>query len=291
LADHDTGALGNSLLGIAASGRRRLSASNEALEEGEAMRGFLAVLTVVSALAAALATGSGAVATAPTGDTCTVNGSGTAYTITIMLPANAPEQGAFAVRSVGHTIVNLDVASNTGKLSKSSGPNGQMSAWVLDNSAVPGATVSAAVTTDKALTGTSTFIVTPGSFDHSSWYDSILCQFPKGAPVPSNAFTAQKKAIYNAGSGTWREAVTLPGPGKVIFAHRTIAAGGTPKPLIKAGAISVSKAGQAMLTLKPTPAGMAALSSTGAIKLSLNIEYSPKNGKPANKAIVLTLRK
>jgi hypothetical protein len=92
-------------------------------------------------------------------------------------------------------------------------------------------------------------------------------------------------------SGTWREAVTVPGPGRVNFVHRTIAAGGTPRPLIKAGAISVRKAGKAMLTLRPTPAGMAALSSTGAIKLSLNIEYSPKNGKPANKAIALTLRK
>ena len=208
------------------------------------MRGFLAVLTGVSALAAALATGSGAVATAPTGDTCTVSGSGTAYTITITLPANAPEQGAFAIRSAGHTIVNMDVASNSGMLSKSSGPNGTSTAWVLDNSAVPGATVSAAVTTDTALTGTRTFIVTPGSMDRSSWYDAILCQFPKGTPVPSNGFKVQKNAIYNAVSGTWREAVTLPGPGKVVFVHRTIAAGGTPKPLIKAGAISVSKAGR-----------------------------------------------
>ena len=162
---------------------------------------------------------------------------------------------------------------------------------MLGNSAVPGATVSAAVTTYTALTGKSTFIVTPGAMDHSSWYDAILCQFPKGTPVPSNAFTAQKNAIYNAASGTWREAVILPGPGRVNFVHRTIAAGGTPTPLIKAGAISVSKAGKAMLTLRPTPAGMAALSTSGAIKLSLNIEYSPKNGKPANKAIVLTLRK
>jgi hypothetical protein len=255
------------------------------------MRGFLAVLTGVSALAAAVATGSGAVATAPTGDTCTVNGSGTAYTITIVLPANAPEQGAFAIRSAGHTIVKLDVASNSGMLSKSSGPTGKTTAWVLDNSAVPGATVSAAVTTDTPLIGKSTFIVTPGSMDRSSWYDAILCQFPKGTPVPSNDFKAQKNAIYNAVSGTWREAVTVPGPGRVNFVHRTIAAGGTPRPLIKAGAISVSKAGKAMLTLRPTPAGMAALSSTGAIKLSLNIEYSPKNGKPANKAIALTLRK
>ena len=181
------------------------------------MRGFLAVLTGVSAVAAALATGSGAVATAPSGDTCSVSGSGTAYTITVMLPANAPEQGAFAIRSAGHAIANLNVASNSGMLSKTSGPDGKSTAWVLDTSAVPGATVSAAVTTDTALTGKSTFIVTPGNMDRSSWYDAILCQFPKGTPVPSSNFTAQKKATYNAATGTWREAVTLPGPGKVEF--------------------------------------------------------------------------
>ena len=46
-----------------------------------------------------------------------------------------------------------------------------------------------------------------------------------------------------------------------------------------------------MLTLKPTPAGLAALKSGGQIKLSLNIQYSPTDGKPANKIVPLTLKK
>ena len=46
-----------------------------------------------------------------------------------------------------------------------------------------------------------------------------------------------------------------------------------------------------MLTLRPTAAGMAALSTAGKIKLSLNIEFSPTNGKPANKLVSLTLKK
>ena len=43
------------------------------------------------------------------------------------------------------------------------------------------------------------------------------------------------------------------------------------------------------LTLKPTPAGLAALEASGRIKLSLNIEFSPTHGTPTNKVIPLTL--
>jgi hypothetical protein len=252
------------------------------------MKRFLVVLMGVCGLAAA---GSGAATAAPTGDTCTVSGSDTAYTIAIMLPANAPEQGVFAIRSNGHTVVKMDVSSNAGVFSTTSGPTGKSRAWVLNDSAVPGATVSAAVTTNTALTGKSTFIVTPGGIGGSVWYDAILCQFPRGTSVPSNSFTAQKNAIYKAKTGTWQESVTVPGSGRINFVHKTLATGGTPSPLIKAGAVTVKRAGKVTLTLRPTPAGMTALNNSGAIKLSLNIEYSPKNGKPANKIVALTLRK
>ena len=47
-------------------------------------------------LAACLAAGSGAAMNAPSGDTCSVTGGGTSYTVVINLPANAQEQGAFA---------------------------------------------------------------------------------------------------------------------------------------------------------------------------------------------------
>lgn len=83
----------------------------------------------------------------------------------------------------------------------------------------------------------------------------------------------------------------LPGPGKVIFAHRRIVQSGTQKPLIKTGKLSVNAAGQFMLTLRPTAAGTAALKTTGKIKLGLNIQFSPTNGTPANKFVSLTLKK
>jgi len=129
----------------------------------------------------------------------------------------------------------------------------------------------------------------PANAQRTAWFDPVACSFPKGTPVPSNKFTAKHTATYSA--GVWRMAVIVPGPGKVIFAHRTIVQGGTPRPLIKTGKVSVGKAGQVMLTLRPTAAGTTALSSTGRIKLSLNIEFSPTNGKPANKIVSLTLRK
>ena len=206
-------------------------------------------------------------------------------------PCERSEQGAFAIDATGRTIAKVDVSSSPGVFSSTSGPGGKSAAWVPDAGAVPGASVVAAVTTSAALTGSNTITVTPAGTDRTTWFDPVVCSFPKGATIPSSRFTAQHKATYSAVSGTWREAVTLPGPGKVNFVHKTLAASGTPKPLIKSGGVSVGKAGQVMLTLRPTVAGAAVLSRSGAIKLNLNIEYSPTNGKPANKTISLTLRK
>jgi hypothetical protein len=43
-----------------------------------------------------------------------------------------------------------------------------------------------------------------------------------------------------------------------------------------------------MLTLKLSASGKAALAKAGALKLNLNIEFSPANGKPANQSVPLT---
>ena len=88
------------------------------------MRGFRAVLTGVSALAAALATG-----IRRDDDRAHRrhrHGERQRHRLHHHhhAPDNAPEQGAFAIRSAGHAIVKMDVASNSGMLSKSSGPNG-----------------------------------------------------------------------------------------------------------------------------------------------------------------------
>jgi hypothetical protein len=238
-------------------------------------------------LAACLAAGSGAAMTAPSGDTCTVTGGGTSYTVVVSLPANAQEQGGFAFG--GATVTSIDVPATPGTLTTSGLPPNTSAMWTLNGAAVPGQSISASVVTSAPITGS--FTVVPANGTRTAWFDPVVCSFPKGTPLPSNKFTAKKTVIYNPKTGTWREAVIVPGPGKLIFAHRTIVQGGTPKPLIKSGKLSVGKAGQVMLTLRPTAAGTAALGSAGKIKLSLNIEFSPTNGKPANKLVSLTLRR
>jgi hypothetical protein len=154
---------------------------------------------------------------------------------------------------------------------------------------VPGASVTASLTTSGPIPGS--FTVVPANRDGTMWFDPVVCQHPKGTATPSNKFKAQKTVTYNPKTGVWRELVTVPGPGKLIYAHRTLAAKGTPKPLVWSGRVSTSKAGQVMLTLKPTPSGLAALKAGGQIKLSLNIQFSPTNGTPANQVVPLTLKK
>src|SRR4051794_8182302 len=240
-------------------------------------------------LAACLAAGSGAAMSAPSGDTCSVTGTGTSYTVTINPPANAQEQGAFAFGGTSAKVTNIVIPATPGALNTSDVPSNTSAMWTLNATAVPGQSLTASIVTSAPITGS--FSVVPADGNRTAWFDPVACSFPTAATVPSNKFTAKQKVTYNAKTGTWREAVVLPGPGKVIFAHRTIVQGGTPKPLIKTGKLSASKAGQVMLTLRPTAAGAAALSTTGKIKLSLNIEFSPTNGKPANKLVSLTLRK
>jgi hypothetical protein len=239
-------------------------------------------------LAGCLAAGSGAAMSSPSGDTCTVTGAGTSYTVVINLPANGQEQGAFAFGGSAK-VTNIDIPAATGALATTNVPANTSAMWTLNAAAVPGQSLTASIATSGPVTGS--FTVVPANGNRTAWFDPVACSVPKGAATPSNKFTVKKKVTYNATSGTWHEAVVVPGPGKVIFAHRTIVQGGTPRPLIKSGKVSVSKAGQVMLTLRPTAAGMAALGSTGRIKLSLNIEFSPTNGKPANKLVSLTLRK
>jgi hypothetical protein len=239
-------------------------------------------------LAAWLAAGSGAAMSAPSGDTCTVTGSGTSYTVVVNLPANAQEQGAFAFGGSSARVTNIVIPATPGALATTDVPANTSAMWVLTAPAVPGQSLTASLVTSGPITGT--FTLVPANGNRTAWFDPVVCSVPKGTPVPSNKFTV-KKATYNAKTGTWRETVIVPGPGKVIFAHRTIVQGGTPRPLIKSGKVSVGKAGQVVLTLRPTAAGTAALSNTGKIRLSLNIEFSPKNGKPANKLVSLTLKR
>jgi hypothetical protein len=251
------------------------------------MKRMWITMTAGATLAAACAVGAGATTKVASGDRCVATGSGTNYTLVITLPAGATEQRAFAFGAPGGTITNLDTAG-LGTVGTTNLPASTTTALVLNTAAVPGASVTASVTTSGPIPGP--FTVVPSNRDGTTWFDPVVCQHAKGTPAPSSKFTAQKKVTYNAATKTWRASVTVPGPGRVIYVHRTLAMGGTPKPLVWSGRVAVSKAGTVTLPLKPTPAGRSALTSGGKISLSLNIQFSPTNGKPANKVVALTLR-
>jgi hypothetical protein len=247
----------------------------------------IAVLTSTGLLAAM----SEAAIQSPTGDTCVVNGNGTAYTVVINLPPNAPEQGGFAFGASGVKITNVRITDTGGggSLSTQNLPANTTAAWNLAGpTAVPGASITASLTTSAPVTGS--FSVVPANGQHTAYYDPIVCEFPKGTPTPSNKFTVQRQFIYNAASGTWHSFVSVPGPGKVNYSQRKTRPSDTAALLVRSGTVSVRAAGKVKLTLRPTAAGKSALAKSRSITLSLSIEFSPKNGKPANKLFTVTLK-
>jgi hypothetical protein len=251
-----------------------------------------AIVTVASA--AALVPASSA---APSGDTCTVSGGGTKYTVLISLPPNAPEQGGFAFGVDGAAITKLSIAGTAGG-GGGSAPAGfttqnlppkTSAGWNLNGpAAVPGASITASLTTSAAATGS--FTVVPANAQRTAYYDPIACQFPKGTPTPSNKFTVQRAFTYDAAGSAWHFAVVVPGPGALNVSQRKVRPSDTTALMVRTSRVSVSRAGMVALALKPTAAGKAALAKSGSIKLNLTIEFSPKNGKPANRLLAVTLK-
>jgi len=252
------------------------------------MKKVWAVALAVFAPAAFLAASSGAVTQVSSGDTCSATGSGTAYTLVINLPANAVEQGSFAFGVPGATVTKIDAPGTGGSLSTENLPGNTSAAWHLTAALVPGQSLTASLNTSAPIAGA--FRVVPADARQTTWYDAVTCAVAKVA-APNNRFSVNKRFAYNAAGGTWRGSVTVPGPGKVVYAHRTLAVHGTPKPLVWSGRVTTWKAGSVPISLKPTPAGREALAKSGSLRLSLNVEFSPKDGKPATKVVALTLRK
>ena len=238
---------------------------------------------------ALLAPAAGAEVRLSSGDTCTASGSGTSYGMTITLPSNASEQGGFAFGASGVTVKSIKDAGNPGIFSTQNLPVNTTGAWLLTSpQAVPGSSVTPALATSGPVTGS--FTVVPGTATTGgatmTYLDPIRCALVKGTPSPSNKFTVQQRVTYDSATGSWYVYVTVPGRGKV-----SIGAKGTQKSLIHDRTDTASRAGKVRLPLDPTTAGKAALKATGSIKLRLIIEFSPKGGKPANKALTLTLKK
>jgi hypothetical protein len=253
------------------------------------MRRLLGAMVGVLVPAAFLAASSGALTQAPSGDTCTAIGGGTGYTVVITLPPNGVEQAGFAFGVNSANVRGLRIQGYPGSFSTQSLPANTSAMWRLTTPAVPGDSISAVVTTSGPISGS--FRIVPVDKTGNTYFDPVVCSTPRGTSAPSNKFTPQRQFTYVAAKSAWRGFVTVPGRGWVIYNHRTLAAKGTPSPLIWSGKVATWRAGKIPVMLKPTPAGMAKLSATGAIKLNLTIEFSPKGGKPANKVLSLTLKK
>ena len=91
--------------------------------------------------AAVMVATSQAVIDAPSGDACTITGTGTNYTAVINIAANGVEQGAFAFGAPGGTVTNIAAAGATGTVSRTNLPANTNVALVLP-AAVPGASVT-----------------------------------------------------------------------------------------------------------------------------------------------------
>jgi hypothetical protein len=248
-----------------------------------------AVVPAVVLAVGATAVGSGAAIRAASGDTCTATGSGTSYTLSVTIPSGAPAQGGFAVGASGVILTNLTIQGDSGNRATTSLPQNTTLAEFAPRP-LPTGIVTVNVQTADSYSGA--FTVTPVDVPHTTFFDPISCALQTSSPTtPSNKFTARKTVTYNRATGVWRAFVTVPGPGKITFVHRTLAAGGTPKPLIHGGRVAIAQAGTVALTLRLSPAGAAVLQRAGVVKLNLNIEFSPRNGKPANKVLSLALRK
>ena len=260
------------------------------------MRRFWGVVSGVFVPAAFLVAPAGAAGQVPTGDTCTAAGSGTSYALTIILPANAPQQGGFAFGARGVKVTNINIAGETGSLSTQNLPPNTTGQWLMSNTPRPGESVTAVLTTSGPVTG-SFRVIAASSPPSSTFFAQFLCPVSHGTPVPSNVFTVDQRVTYSSVAGAWHLLVTVPGPGTVTGIQAVAsAAGSKSKPLpskylIQSRRVVATGAGKFTLTLRPTAGGNAVLKKSGSIKLKMTVAFNPKDGKSAAKVLTLTLKK
>ena len=255
------------------------------------MRGLWGTLTGAALAAAVLAASSGAGVRVASGDTCSANGSGTAYSLNITIPASAPVSSGFAFGAPGAKVTNVVVSGTNGTLSTSGLPAGTSGAWIATSPLMPGSVV-ANVTTTAPIKGA--FRVVGMGSSPTNFYAPISCAVST-VVLPSNAFSVAQHFTYQAKSHAWQTIVTVPGPGSVSFAAAlttTSTAGSkqTGTTPLYGGKVVAQGAGQVKVMLRPTAAGLKTLASNGSIKTKLTITFTPKGGKPASKLFSLSLK-
>jgi hypothetical protein len=250
----------------------------------------LSTAVAAVALASCVAASADARTQSPSGDTCEATSHGTALGVTITLPTNAVEQGGFAFGAPGATVTAIKISGNPGTMSHDGLPASTSAAWVLTSppSVPPGSQVSASLTTSAEVTGSLTVVPATARTGGAPirYLDPISCSVTKAAPLPSNKFSVHLPFSYTPASGTWNSYATVPGPGRLSVESQ----GGT-KPLLASHTYAVSRAGKVNVRLTLSPAGKAAMKSRSSLGVRLIVEFSPKNAKPAQKTINITLRK
>jgi hypothetical protein len=248
------------------------------------MKGLFGLAVLLSAATGLAAAAAGARTAAPTGDTCSANGSGRTYAIAIQLGSGSPQQDGFAFGAQGATVTAVKIGGVAkGRAYTANLPANTTAAWLLGSpSAVPGAQVTANVVTNRPVTGA--FTVVPYDQQHDTWFDPITCALSK-SPVPKSNFGVQRRFTYDARAHAWSTFVTVPGPGRISYAQK-----GGAELVIAQGRVAVGHAGKVKLTVRTTPKGREALARAGSLELKLSVEFSPTNGRPATKVLSLTLR-
>lgn len=246
------------------------------------MRKLCVVTAALIVSIATLAATSGATTKVATGDTCVANGSGSAYTLTVNLGANSPQQDGFAVGAKGGNVTKLMIGAVPGKALTDGLPAGTQQAWIFGSpQGVPGASVTITVGTAAAAKA---FTVVPWDQEHQQWFDPIACPVSTLGTKADSAFTIGSRFTYVPAAHAWTLTVKVPGPGTVNVSQN----GGT-KQLIASHRTKVVR-GTARVTVGTTTAGRAALARGGSLKVRLSIEFSPASGvKPTTKTMAATL--
>lgn len=257
------------------------------------MRKFLGLLVGLLVPAVVLVVPAGAAVQAPTGDTCAASGAGTTYTLVITLPANAAPQGGFAFGATGVKVTSVDIPGNTGTTSTENLPADTTGQWLMANTPRPGESVSAVLRTSRAVTGSFRVVATSSPPSGPS-FKPFLCEVSR-TNVAANAFTVNQHVTYDSTAGAWHLAVTVPGPGTVTGIQAVAMAAGSgskavaAKSLVQSRKVVAKSAGVYTLTLRPTSGGLAALASSGSIKLEMTVAFNPADGRSASRVLSLTL--
>jgi hypothetical protein len=241
--------------------------------------------------ALAIAPAPAATKASPSGDTCTVTGSGPVYTLHVSLPSGAQQFGlAFSAR--GTAVVNAVLPGANGSFTTQGKPANTSGVWLSD-APLPASSVVTLTTAGKATSLT----IVPASTTTPSYLSPVACRFTSATGRETTSFAVGSKPAYSSTAGAWRLVVTIPSGG-IVSARQLEPTSGTgtaatvtPKPLVQARMVGLKTGGKVTLMLRPTSKGMAMLRADAPLHVSLHVTFDATGGGSATKSLTLTLRK